>query len=280
MKGTAYLIQATLISLWWIGLLVDQNFYDTFQFPGIGKKAFNALMLPDLLVVALLSVVRAYKQWRNLDHVILGGFAFATLYCINATILTGGGFLATTVMILGLCYNLFLVHSEKLFRNSSTSNVFINALKTLFQIVCVWMITLFVFPVLIMNAFGIEPSATISMKVSAIALFIVFSLLGLYSAIVMVRIGEGTPLPLDQTQKLVTKGPYKYVRNPMAIAGIGQGIAIAIFFGSIHLLSYVILGAILWHFVVRPIEEKDMIQRFGDDYVEYRNRVRCWIPKF
>ncbi|MCB0540816.1 MAG: hypothetical protein KDE33_25100 [Bacteroidetes bacterium] len=110
MKGTAYLIQATLISLWWIGLLINQNFYNAFQFPEIGDDAFNSFMLPDLIIVAFLSIVRAYKKKKELDYIILGGFGFATLYCINATILTSGGYLSTTVMILGLCYNLFLIN--------------------------------------------------------------------------------------------------------------------------------------------------------------------------
>lgn len=40
------------------------------------------------------------------------------------------------------------------------------------------------------------------------------------------------------------------------------------------------IGAILWQLVVRPIEEKDMQQRFGKEYEAYRKEVRCWIPKF
>jgi hypothetical protein len=35
LKGTAYLLQATLISLWWIGLFMNQAFFDAFQFPEI-----------------------------------------------------------------------------------------------------------------------------------------------------------------------------------------------------------------------------------------------------
>lgn len=77
MKGTAYLLQATLISLWWIGLLINQNFYDAFQFPGIGEDAFNSFMLPDLIIVAFLSTVRAYKKRKELDYIILGSFLFA-----------------------------------------------------------------------------------------------------------------------------------------------------------------------------------------------------------
>lgn len=278
MKETAYLLQATLISLWWIGLLINQQFYDAFQFPEIGNDAFNSFMLPDLIIVAFLSIVRAYKKRKELDYIILGGFGFATLYCINATLLTNGGFLSTIVMILGLCYNLFLISEKKVFRKATTNNLIVNSIKTIFQIICIWLITLFVFPALIINSFGITSLKSDETTLIAVSLFALFSIIGLYSAYVMVKIGEGTPLPLDQTQKLVTKGPYKYVRNPMAIAGIGQGLSISILFWSIHILIYTIIGAILWQFVVRPLEEKDMIERFGNDYLKYKNRVKCWIP--
>lgn len=223
--------------------------------------------------------IRAYKNIKELEYVILGGFGFATLYCINAALLTGGGLLPTTSMILGLCYNLFLISEQQIFRKASTNNIALNSIKTIFQISCIWFISLFVVPTIIIQSFGIAISESDSTKVAAYSLFVIFSILGLYSAFVIVKIGKGTPLPLDQTQHLVTKGPYKYVRNPMAIAGIGQGLSISILFWSIHILVYTIIGAILWHFVVRPVEEKDMLQRFGNDYLKYKNTVKCWIPK-
>ena len=279
MKGTAYLLQATLISLWWIGLLLNQQLYNAFQFPGIGNDAFNSFMLPDLTIVAFLSIARAYMKSKELDYIILGGFGFATLYCINATLLTNGGYLSTTVMMLGLCYNLFLISDKNVFKKATTNNLIVNSIKTIFQIICIWLITLFVFPALIINSFGITSLKSDETTILAISLFAFFSIIGLYSAYVMVKIGEGTPLPLDQTQKLVTRGPYKYVGNPMAIAGIGQGISISILFGSIHILIYTMIGGVLWQFVVRPLEEKDMIERFGNDYLKYKNIVKCWIPK-
>lgn len=96
----------------------------------------------------------------------------------------------------------------------------------------------------------------------------------------MVRDGEGTPLPLDQTNALVVSGPYRFVRNPMAIAGIGQGLAVACLFQSIPILAYSLLGALVWQVVVRPFEERDMINRFGEDYLNYRRNVTCWLPTF
>ena len=63
-----------------------------------------------------------------------------------------------------------------------------------------------------------------------VVLFVVFSSIGVWSAVVMSRIGKGTPLPLDHASDLVVVGPYKYVRNPMAVSGIGQGLAVAFSF--------------------------------------------------
>lgn len=279
MKGTAYLIQSTLIVLWWIGMFVRQGIYDAFQFPGISALAFNAFLLPDLFVIALLSLVRAYKKIENIEYIILGGFAFATLYCINATLLTGGGWLPTLVMSLGLAYNIFLVYKNRFFRASTTNSLALNVAKTVVQIICVWSITLVLIPMLIVRAFGHAFNPAIDNSPFGFALLLLGSLLGLYSAYSMVLKGRGTPLPLDQTQVLVTNGPYKYVRNPMAIAGIGQGIGLSLLIPSFPVFIYALLGALLWHYVVRPIEESDMEQRFGSQYAKYREEVSCWWPR-
>ncbi|MBK7872353.1 MAG: isoprenylcysteine carboxylmethyltransferase family protein [Saprospiraceae bacterium] len=95
----------------------------------------------------------------------------------------------------------------------------------------------------------------------------------------MVKNGNGTPLPIDQTTKLVLTGPYRYVRNPMAIAGVGQGIAVSIIYASIPIFIYSLIGAILWQLVVRPIEENNLKKRFGKEYEDYKQKISCWIPK-
>lgn len=274
------MLQAVLMFLWWIGLYTSNEFFNAFQFPEIDKVAFLSFFIPDILVVGVLSVVRAYYDRRILEYIILGGFSYAALYCMNATYLTGGGYLATTVMTLGLCYNLFLVFDKKVFKESKSNSFPVNGIKTLVQILCVWTITLVVFPWIILEAFGNNFSVSESYQTMGYCLLAVFSLFGLYSAYTMVRHGNGTPLPLDQTKRLVVKGPYRYVRNPMAIAGLGQGIAVSLLLGSVHIFIYTLVGAVLWQFVVRPIEEKNMAARFGSEYERYRNEVRCWIPRF
>lgn len=111
------------------------------------------------------------------------------------------------------------------------------------------------------------------------ALFILFCLLGLWSGYTMSWYGKGTPLPLDCPQKLVIAGPYKFVRNPMALAGIGQGVSVGIILGSPFVIIYAISGAFLWHYLVKPSEEADLLGRFGEKYVEYCKHVKCWVPK-
>ena len=280
MKATGYLLQATLISLWWVGLSISDSFFKVFQFPGISSQGFNSFFAPDIIVIVLLSIIRAYRPIRELEYVILGGFAYGTFFCINASIITQGGYLASLVMILGLFYNLFLVFSNQFFRESKSNSSIFNGLKTLMQIIGVWGITLVLFPWLILNAFGdsLIPQLGLPFYLG-LTVFLIFSILNLFSAYTMVRDGNGTPLPVDQTTKLVVSGPYHYVRNPMAIAGIGQGIAVSIIYTSVPIFIYALLGAVLWHLVVRPIEEKDMEKRFGQEYNDYRARVSCWIPK-
>ncbi|MFK7789074.1 MAG: isoprenylcysteine carboxylmethyltransferase family protein, partial [Phycisphaeraceae bacterium] len=78
---------------------------------------------------------------------------------------------------------------------------------------------------------------------------------------------------------LVVSGPYRYVRNPMALAGIVQGLAVGLMMGSWLVLAYAMSGGVIWHVMVRPIEEADLLKRFGDPYKQYKASLRCWWPK-
>jgi protein-S-isoprenylcysteine O-methyltransferase Ste14 len=281
MKETAYLLQAALIIAWWFGLATSEDFFDAFQFPEIGEKAFWSFLAPDLLVIALLSLIRAYRSVPLLEHIVLGGFAYGTLYCLNASLLTSSGYLPTALMIAGLGYNVFLCFGDSLFRQAESRGTAVNLARTAVQVICMWFLFLGVVPWILMVSFGtFEMPGWSFRSISGLLLFAGFSILGLSSAWILVRDGEGTPLPLDQTRKLVIRGPYRHVRNPMAIAGIGQGISISVIFASIPVLVYSLLGAFVWHLVVKPVEERDMLDRFGESWLRYRNRVSCWLPAF
>jgi protein-S-isoprenylcysteine O-methyltransferase Ste14 len=281
MLETAYLLQSVLIVLWWLGISLSDSFYGAFEFPGIEQDVFSAFLLPDIIAIAALSVFRGYKKSRELQLIIFGAFLYATLYCVNASVNTGGGTLSTSMMVIGLGYNGFLCYGRKWFRAAAPVGVIANGLKTLVQIVCIWFLALALIPFLILKAFAMPliPTCGVLLWIGG-CLFVCFSFLGLFSSYVLVKLGKGTPLPLDQTNELVVAGPYAWVRNPMAVAGIGQGIAVGLAYGSLPILCYAALGAVVWHFVVKPFEERDMLKRFGDSYEAYRSQVKCWMPRF
>ncbi|WP_448808729.1 methyltransferase family protein [Agromyces bauzanensis] len=114
---------------------------------------------------------------------------------------------------------------------------------------------------------------------TGVAVFLLASALGLWSAAAMSTRGGGTPLPAAMPNRLVVAGPYRFVRNPMAIAGIVQGLAVGLLLSSWLVIAYAIAGSLVWNYVVRPLEESDLAARFGDDYRRYRMSVRCWWPR-
>lgn len=169
-------------------------------------------------------------------------------------------------------------------RCSATRSVGRNLAKTAAQIVVFWGFFLWVLPELIVRvgaALVLEiPFAFAGQAPLAAIVFGSASSLGLWSAWVVVTRGAGTPLPLDATNALVTSGPYAFVRNPMAIAGLTQGAAVGLHRGSTLVLVYVVIGTVLWQCIARPREEQELARRFGEAYRDYCAGVRCWWPRF
>ncbi len=280
MKGTAYLFQASLIIIWWILISVNDEFYQLFSYSTVSSESYFTLLVPDFLLLGILSLVRAYKLKRDLSLIILGAFSYAALFCISASISGKDGFIPTGTMVFGLSFNLYLCYPAIFFRNSINYSNSTNAIKTGIQVISFWALFLGAIPYLILynsNA-SIELSDADLILTISVLLFILFSLLGLSSAYFMVLKGKGTPLPIDATNLLVKSGPYKFVRNPMAIAGVGQILSISIAFSSIHVAIYALIGGFAWHFVVRPFEEKDLLQKFGAEFEAYREATFCWFP--
>jgi len=92
-------------------------------------------------------------------------------------------------------------------------------------------------------------------------------------------VGEGTLAPWDPTRKLVVTGPYLRVRNPM-ITGVGLVLlGEAALLGSPQILIEFGVFALANGIYIPLIEEPGLVNRFGNDYVEYRRAVPRWIPR-
>jgi protein-S-isoprenylcysteine O-methyltransferase Ste14 len=159
-----------------------------------------------------------------------------------------------------------------------------NLLKTLLQTAVFWTLFLAVIPAVVYqleSALGLGGwrfSGPLG-RWSGGVLFVLGGTLGLVSGIVMAVKGQGTPLPLDCPRQIVIAGPYRHVRNPMALAGIAQGIAVGLMLGSPAVVLYALSGGPLWNVLVRPWEERDLQQRFGGSFDRYREAVHCWWPR-
>lgn len=112
-----------------------------------------------------------------------------------------------------------------------------------------------------------------------VATFAVGSALGIWSMATMALRGRGTPLPAATASALVVAGPYRFVRNPMAVAGATQTIGAGLVLGSWVVLVAAVAGGVAWDRFIRPTEEADLRDRFGEPYEAYRRRVRCWVPQ-
>jgi protein-S-isoprenylcysteine O-methyltransferase Ste14 len=92
-------------------------------------------------------------------------------------------------------------------------------------------------------------------------------------------VGRGTPAPFDPPRRLVIRGPYRFVRNPMYI---GAGLALAsaaLFYESLPLLGYAALFFLATHVFVVLYEEPTLRRTFGEEYEVYCRQVKRWWPR-
>ena len=92
-------------------------------------------------------------------------------------------------------------------------------------------------------------------------------------------IGNGTPAPFDPPRRLVIRGPYRVVRNPMYV---GAGLVLAgaaLFYESVPLLAYDGIFVLACHLFVVWYEEPTLRRSFGAEYEAYCHRARRWWPR-
>ena len=93
--------------------------------------------------------------------------------------------------------------------------------------------------------------------------------------------GRGTPAPWDPPRRLVVKGLYRYVRNPMyvgmAVFLIGEALVLPEITRDMLILVGV-LALCVTGFIM-GYEEPTLRRLFGSDYEEYCRNVRRWIPR-
>lgn len=121
------------------------------------------------------------------------------------------------------------------------------------------------------------PTVGLPQAIAATAV-VIGGTLALWCVLVFALMGRGTPAPFDPPRRLIVRGPYQFVRNPMYI---GAGLAVAglsLFYESLALLGYTVLFFLATHLFVVWYEEPILRRTFGTDYEVYCQRVRRWRP--
>jgi protein-S-isoprenylcysteine O-methyltransferase Ste14 len=90
--------------------------------------------------------------------------------------------------------------------------------------------------------------------------------------------GRGTPAPFDPPRRLVVRGLYRVVRNPMYLSVLTAVAGQALLLGSWAIARYALAGLVFFHVFVIGVEEPGLRARFGADYEAYCRAVRRWIP--
>lgn len=287
-----FALQGLAIIAWWAVLFFIPAWRQYFVFERNSETSLMAFWLTDLSFLGIGSLVTGWLCFSDHEYkriaawFVTGAVSYATVYCLAFTFMTDTGWLGVTMMFPAMIWSgVFAVgmsFEKTMFRQAAEASTKWILVKTFTQIVVVWSIILVVFPFLITiveDKLSIPRLNFSYQQPIAVVLFVIISLIGIYAASVMSSVGQGTPLPLDHAKKLVMLGPYAFVRNPMAVSGVGQGLMVALFLGSPFVALYALMGSLVWQLIFRPLEEDDLRRRFGTEYENYCKNVKCWLPR-
>lgn len=133
--------------------------------------------------------------------------------------------------------------------------------------------------ILYFNGFEIIGTKNIFLLFLTPMLFISGLTLMFWTMKLFAQVGKGSPAPWDPINKLITNGPYAYVRNPMLLGVFLFLGGECLLFQSLPLTYYLLtfIGINLIYFPL--IEEKGLHKRYGSEYLEYQRNVPRFFPR-
>lgn len=91
------------------------------------------------------------------------------------------------------------------------------------------------------------------------------------------RLGGGGPGIAIPPERIVERGPYRWLRNPMYMGHLIFFAGLAATLGSWIAVAVLAFHALWFDRRVRE-DEARLVERFGDSYRDYCRRVKRWIP--
>ena len=101
-------------------------------------------------------------------------------------------------------------------------------------------------------------------------------LLAIWALRTMRKAGEN-PSVHKATGAIVSTGPYAFTRNPMYLSMILLCFGIALIFNTLWPVILLPAPLLVIQFGVIHREERYLERKFGDEYTQYRTKVRRWL---
>jgi protein-S-isoprenylcysteine O-methyltransferase Ste14 len=79
--------------------------------------------------------------------------------------------------------------------------------------------------------------------------------------------------------ELITAGPYHWVRHPLYTVGVTLFGAVGLMAANWFILLFAAITLLAIRLVVIPLEERELVARFGDAYREYVRRNGALLPR-
>ena len=135
-------------------------------------------------------------------------------------------------------------------------------------------------PASVLSWSGVTPPDAMGwQQFAGIAICALGVLVALSCVLAFAWIGKGTPAPFDPPQRLVVRGLYACVRNPMYLGGASALAGAALYYQSLDLLLFAVAFLAAAHLFVVLYEEPTLRRTFGEQYETYCRRVHRWLPR-
>jgi protein-S-isoprenylcysteine O-methyltransferase Ste14 len=79
--------------------------------------------------------------------------------------------------------------------------------------------------------------------------------------------------------ELVTRGPYRWIRHPLYTTAIGLFLALGLIAANWFVLLCALIALASIRLVVVPLEERQLLARFGSEYGQYMRTTGAMLPR-
>jgi protein-S-isoprenylcysteine O-methyltransferase Ste14 len=122
------------------------------------------------------------------------------------------------------------------------------------------------------------PSLLNYLRSTELGIFLILtSFLLIYLSVKSFKLHKEDPNPTTKSDKLITLGIFKYIRNPMYLSLIFFQLGVGSLLSFLHISFFSLFTLFILHFFIIKKEESYLRDKFGDQYIMYIQSSRRWI---